>query len=54
MGITIPILTTRRDITMNRREFLKASGLALAAAATAPGLVGNVLAGGARVTLKIG
>ncbi len=38
---------------MNRREFLKASGLVLAAA-TAPGLVGNVLAGGAKVTLKIG
>lgn len=39
---------------MNRREFLKASGLVLAAATTAPGLVGNVLAGGAKVTLKIG
>lgn len=39
---------------MNRREFLKTSGLALAAAATAPGLVGNVLASGAKVTLKIG
>ena len=37
---------------MNRRDFLKASGLALAAAAT-PGIVGSVFAG-ARVTIKIG
>lgn len=38
---------------MNRREFLKASGLALAATVT-PGLIGNVLAGGNKVSLKIG
>lgn len=38
---------------MNRRDFLKASGLALAAAAT-PGLVGTVFAGGNKVDLKIG
>lgn len=42
---------------MNRRDFLKASGLALLAAPlvnAAPVLVGNVFAGGARVKLKIG
>ncbi|GAB7025590.1 ABC transporter substrate-binding protein [Geotalea toluenoxydans] len=37
---------------MNRRQFLKASGLALAATA-APGLIGSVFAG-SKVTLKIG
>ncbi len=52
MAIIKPI-TKWRSITMNRRDFLKASSLALAAAA-APGLVGNVFAGGAKVNLKIG
>lgn len=39
---------------MNRRNFLKTSGLALLAAGATPGLVGNVIAGGARVNLKLG
>lgn len=38
---------------MNRRDFLKASGLALAATAV-PGLVGSVFAAGSKVPLKIG
>jgi len=42
---------------MNRREFLKQTGRTLLAGtipAIVPGLVGNVLAGGARINLKIG
>lgn len=38
---------------MNRRDFLKASGLALAATAV-PGLAGSVFAAGSKVSLKIG
>ncbi|TAN58386.1 MAG: twin-arginine translocation pathway signal protein, partial [Magnetospirillum sp.] len=42
---------------MNRREFLKQTGRTLLSATipvVVPGLVGNVLAGGAKVNLKIG
>lgn len=42
---------------MQRRDFLKRSAAALAAApllSAAPGLIGNVLAGGSKVRLKIG
>lgn len=39
---------------MKRREFLGASGLALAAAPLLPGTIGNALAGGRKVRLKIG
>lgn len=51
------ITTDAPETTMKRREFLKHSALALASAplvAAAPGTIGTVLAGGNKVTLKIG
>jgi NitT/TauT family transport system substrate-binding protein len=61
MGIRMPtttdITTIRSTTTMKRRDFLKQSGLALAAApllTAGAGGIGTVLAGGNKVTLKIG